>query len=137
MVCQLYLCLLSNSSSSSQSTKGNSLVSAAKKFLGTPYVWGGTSPSGFDCSGLMQYVCAMNGINISRTTYDQINEGKAVNKSDLQAGDLIFFGTKDNPHHVGMYIGGGQYIQAPKTGDVVKISKLSDRGDYLTARRVI
>ena len=117
------------------SGKGQNLVNTAKKYLGTKYVWGGTSPSGFDCSGLLQYAAAQNGISVPRTTYEQIKTGRAVDKSELQPGDFIFFGTSDDPHHVGMYVGNGQYIHAPKTGDVVKISNLSGRSDYLTARR--
>lgn len=121
----------------SGSSKGQSLVDTAKKFLGTQYVWGGTSPSGFDCSGLVQYAAAQNGISVPRTTYEQIKVGKAVDKNNLQPGDFVFFGTASDPHHVGMYIGNGQYIHAPKTGDVVKISDLSGRSDYLTARRYV
>lgn len=114
----------------------NSIIAYASNFLGTPYVWGGTTPvPGFDCSGFMQYVYAHFGVSIGRTTYDQINDGVQVSKNDLQPGDLIFFGTFDNPHHVGMYIGNGAYIHAPHTGDVIKISALN-RDDYLTARRV-
>ena len=123
------------SASSGGSSKGQSLVNTAKKFLGTQYVWGGTSPSGFDCSGLMQYAAAQNGISVPRTTYDQIKGGKAVDKNNLQPGDFVFFGTASDPHHVGMYIGNGQYIHSPKTGDVVKISNLSGRGDFVGARR--
>lgn len=117
----------------------NSVVNTAKSFLGTPYVWGGTTPDGFDCSGLVQYAYAQNGINIPRTSQEQFKSGKSVNKDNLQAGDLVFFkgsdGTSSAPGHVGMYIGNGQFIQAPKTGDVVKISNLSDRSDYVGARR--
>ena len=119
---------------------GNSLVDTAKKYLNTPYVWGGATPKGFDCSGLMQYVYKQNGINISRTSQEQFKNGTAIDKSNLQPGDLVFFkgsdGTASAPGHVGMYIGNNQYIQAPKTGDVVKISNLSGRGDYVGARRI-
>ena len=112
----------------------------AKKYLNTPYVWGGATPKGFDCSGLMQYVYKQNGINISRTSQEQFKNGTAIDKSNLQPGDLVFFkgsdGTASAPGHVGMYIGNNQYIRAPKTGDVVKISNLSGRGDYVGARRI-
>lgn len=115
---------------------GDQVIQTAMQFLGQPYVWGGSSPSeGFDCSGLLQYSLAQNGVNISRTTYDQVNEGTAVSKSDLQPGDAVFFGTADDVHHVGIYIGNGEYIHAPKTGDVIKISKLNDRSDFYAARR--
>lgn len=117
--------------------EGNALVETAKRYLGVPYVWGGTTPSGFDCSGLMQYVYRENGIDISRTTFTQIKEGTAVNKENLQPGDLVFFGSWEDPHHVGMYIGNGQYLHAPQTGDVVKISALDSRSDFVTGRRII
>ena len=117
--------------------EGNALVETAKRYLGVPYVWGGTTPSGFDCSGLMQYVYRENGIDISRTTFEQIKEGTAVNKENLQPGDLVFFGSWEDPHHVGMYIGNGQYLHAPQTGDVVKISELGARSDFVTGRRII
>jgi cell wall-associated NlpC family hydrolase len=113
----------------------NNVVAYASNFLGTPYVWGGTSPSpGFDCSGFTQYVYAHFGVRVGRTTYDQIKDGVSVARSDLQAGDLVFFGT-NGPTHMGMYVGNGTYIHAPRTGDVIKISSIN-RSDYITARRV-
>lgn len=113
---------------------GSDLVSTAFKYLGVPYVWGGSSPSsGFDCSGFTQYVYREAGIDISRTTYTQITEGYAV--TDLQPGDLVFFGPYSSPYHVGMYIGNGQYIHAPTEGDVVKVASLEYRGDFSGARR--
>lgn len=120
----------------SGSVSGSSVVAYAQNFLGLQYVWGGTTPSGFDCSGYMQYVYAHFGISIGRTTYDQIHNGVEVSRSELQPGDLVLFGTWSDPHHVGMYIGGNQYIHAPRTGDVIKISPLT-RSDYLTARRIL
>ncbi len=111
--------------------KGEQIVNYAKKFLGTKYVYGGTTPSGFDCSGFTQYVYKhVLGIDISRTTYTQINHGKAVSRSDLKVGDLVF----PSPHHVGIYIGNGKIIHAPKTGDVVKISNI---WSFYAARRII
>lgn len=109
---------------SSTSVSGASVVKYAKKFLGLPYVWGGTSlESGADCSGFVQAVYAHFGVTIDRTTYDQINNGKAIDvndKSKWKKGDLIF------PHsgHVVMYIGDGKVIHEPKTGDVCKISDI-------------
>lgn len=123
--------------SGSSGSGGSKAVDIAKQYLGTPYVWGGETPDGFDCSGLMQYVYKQMGYDISRTTYTQINDGTAVSKSNLQPGDLVFFGDSSSPHHVGMYIGNGQYLHAPRTGDVVKISNLNDRTDYAGARRII
>lgn len=118
---------------------GNDLVETAKKYLGVPYKWGGKTPKGFDCSGLVQYVYQQNGKTIPRTSQKQFEKGIVVDDSALQPGDLVFFkgsgGTAKSPGHVGMYIGNGQYIQAPKTGDVVKISNLAGRKDYVGARR--
>lgn len=129
-----------SNTSSGGSSKGRQIVAAAKQYLGTPYVYGGTSSSGVDCSGLVQLAAKASGIDIPRTTYDQINVGQAVSKNNLQEGDLVFFkgsgGSASAPGHVGIYIGNGQYIQAPKTGDVVKISNLSGRSDYVGARRI-
>lgn len=118
------------------SVSGSSVVAYAQNFLGVPYLWGGTTPNGFDCSGYMQYVYAHFGVSIGRTTYNQIHNGVEVSRSELQPGDLVLFGTWNDPHHVGMYIGGNQYIHAPRTGDVIKISPLT-RSDYLTARRIL
>ncbi|GAA0735196.1 NlpC/P60 family protein [Clostridium oceanicum] len=104
-----------------KAASGQNIVSYARKFLGTPYVWGGTSPSGFDCSGFVQYVyknCA--GISLPRTTQAQINVGTPVSRSQLQPGDLVFPSTG----HVGIYVGNGQMIHSPHTGDVVKISSV-------------
>jgi len=116
----------------------NALIAYAYGFMGTTYVWGGTSPSpGFDCSGFLQYVYAHFGVRISRTTYTQINEGKSVGRDQLQPGDLIFFGSYSDPHHVAMYVGNNCIIHAPQTGDVIKISSLGDRSDFLCAKRIL
>ena len=120
-------------------SSNSAVVDIAKQFLGTPYKWGGTSPDGFDCSGLVQYVYSQIGKSIPRTSQGQFLGGTNVSSDNLQPGDLVFFkgatGSLFAPGHVGLYIGNGQYIQAPKTGDVVKISNLSDRKDYAGARR--
>src|SRR5207302_10474352 len=97
------------------------VVGIAMRYLGVPYVWGGASPSGFDCSGLTMYVYAQVGVSLPHSSYAQYGMGVAVPQSDLQPGDLVFF---YGLGHVGIYIGGGQYIHAPHTGDVVKISTL-------------
>jgi peptidoglycan DL-endopeptidase CwlO len=124
---------------------GPAIIMYAQKFLGTPYKWGGARPyvagdtnSGFDCSGLVQYVYKQFGIFTTRTTYTQIKyDGKQVSKDSLKAGDLIFFGSWEDPYHVGLYVGDGNFIHAPRTGDVIKISPLSERSDYLVAKRII
>lgn len=122
------------SSSNGVNSKASKAFEFCKSKLGTPYLWGGTGPR-YDCSGLMMKAYASVGISIPRTSKQQSTFGKSVSKSNLQIGDLVFFGSP--VHHVGMYCGNNQYIHAPKTGDVVKISSLSGRKDYTCARRVI
>jgi len=114
----------------------DSIIAFASNFLGTPYSWGGTSPStGFDCSGFTQFVYSHFGVPVGRSTFDQINDGIRVSKNNLQPGDLVFFGSNNNPQHMGIYAGNNNYIHSPRTGDVIKISPMT-RGDYITARRV-
>jgi len=120
----------------STSISSNAIVAYASNFLGTPYAWGANGPNTFDCSGFTKYVYAHFGVTLPRTTFTQINVGSYVPRENLQPGDLIFFGTSSDPHHVGIYVGNNSYIHAPSTGDVVKISALT-RSDYLTARRVM
>lgn len=128
-----------NTTSRGAISKGNEVVNYAYKFLGKPYVYGATGPNAFDCSGLTQYVYNKFGVNISRTTYTQINEGTKVNRSDLKAGDLVFFNTEGSISHVGIYIGNGEFIHAPRSGKPVMVSSLSDgyyAKKYATARRI-
>jgi cell wall-associated NlpC family hydrolase len=107
----------------------------ALRYLGIPYLWGGASPAtGFDCSGLVMYVYAQLGISLPHYAAAQYQLGTPVDRSQLQPGDLVFFDALD---HVGIYIGNGQFVHAPQTGDVVKITALSDFGDsYVGARRL-
>jgi len=107
----------------------------ALRYLGIPYLWGGASPAtGFDCSGLVMYVYAQLGISLPHYAAAQYQLGTPVDRSQLQPGDLVFFDALD---HVGIYIGNGQFVHAPETGDVVKITALSDFGDaYVGARRL-
>jgi cell wall-associated NlpC family hydrolase len=101
---------------------GSRLVGFAERFVGTPYVWGGTSPSGFDCSGLVRYVYAHFGIWLPRTTYGQFDSGRRVSRWGLRPGDLVFF---DGVGHVGMYVGKDRFIHAPHTGTRVQVQTLS------------
>jgi cell wall-associated NlpC family hydrolase len=112
---------------------GAQAVSVAMQYLGVPYVWGGASPGGFDCSGLTQYAYGKVGIGLTHFTGSQWNEGVRVPADQLLPGDLVFY--RPDLGHMGMYIGGGQYIHAPQTGDVVKISSMSNRDDYQGAVR--
>lgn len=117
---------------------GQKVVELAKHYLGTKYVFGGASPkTGFDCSGFAQWVHAQLGVNIPRTAAEQAKAGKPVNLAQLQPGDSLFFQEGGQIGHTGMYIGNGQFIQAPHTGDVIKISPLA--GHYqqilVSARR--
>jgi cell wall-associated NlpC family hydrolase len=111
------------------------VVGIAMHYLGVPYVWGGASPRGFDCSGLVMYVFAQIGVSLPHSTYAQVGMGSPVSMDQLQPGDLVFFA---GASHVGIYIGGGQFIHAPHTGDVVKISSLSGyyASAFYAARRI-
>ena len=114
------------SAAPASSSKGQAIVDTAMQYLGVPYVWGGSSPSGFDCSGLVQYVCRANGISVNRVAADQRNNGTYVSRENLQPGDLVFFAKSGaSIHHVGIYVGNGNMIHAPQTGDVVKISSIN------------
>ncbi|MBO1308798.1 C40 family peptidase [Enterococcus sp. 669A] len=105
------------------SDKAQDIILSAKQYLGVPYVWGGTTPAGFDCSGLMQWVFAQNGIGIPRVSQAQQASIKEIPISEVQPGDLVFWGRP--AHHVALYIGDGYFIQAPQPGDVVKITHSS------------
>jgi peptidoglycan DL-endopeptidase CwlO len=105
-------------------TLGQQAAALAQQFLGVPYVWGGASPSGFDCSGLVVYVYGQLGVSLPHYTGDLWNSGSHVGSDQLAPGDLVFF--YPDLGHVGIYIGGGLFVHAPHTGDVVKISSLSD-----------
>ncbi|HDO9571864.1 TPA: C40 family peptidase, partial [Clostridioides difficile] len=137
-----------NSNNANTSTNNNSKVSKviqeAKNQLGKPYKWGGNGPKSFDCSGLMVWAFKRGaGINLKRVSADQSKDSRGkllCNINDVKAGDLVFFKNEQGKvHHVGLYIGNDQYIHAPQTGDVVKISSLSGRQkkkhDFARARR--
>ena len=114
------------------SATGNAIVDYAYGFIGTPYVYGATGPSSFDCSGFTSYVYRnAAGIEITRTTYSQLGVGTPVSYDELQPGDLVFTYGSD---HVGIYVGGGQYIHAPQPGDSVKVSPVTS---FYAARRVL
>ena len=106
------------------SEEAKAIILEAEKYLGVPYLWGGTTPDGFDCSGYMQYIFASKNISIPRVSQDQQSFSTKISMSEIKPGDLVFNKSSDSTH-VGMYIGNDMYIHAPHTGDVVKISQLS------------
>jgi cell wall-associated NlpC family hydrolase len=113
------------------------VVAIATRYLGVPYVWGGDSPqTGFDCSGLVEYVFAQRGVSLPHYAASQYNYGLPVARDQLEPGDLVFFHALG---HVGIYIGNDEFIHAPHTGDVVKISSLNEfsyASTYVGARHL-
>ena len=124
------------------SVTGSQIVETAKKYLGVPYVYGGSTPKGFDCSGLVYYVLKSHGIKVSRSSAAMYKCGTPISKSELQPGDLVFFqGTyKAGISHVGIYVGNGKFIHSPQTGDVVSFADLNSAyytSHYYGAIRVV
>lgn len=118
--------------------KVNRLMDEVKKHLGVKYVWGGTTPAGFDCSGLVQYCYAKAlKINLPRTTFTQQHAGVDAPLDKLMTGDLLFWTSANGqPHHVAIYLSDGKYIHAPHTGDVVRIASMENNKPAF-ARRII
>jgi peptidoglycan DL-endopeptidase CwlO len=110
------------------------IVTIAQRYFGVPYVWGGASPSGFDCSGLTMYCYAQIGIGMSHGATDQQRQSTPVALADLRPGDLVFFGNSSYSHHVAIYAGGGSVIEAPHTGDVVRYGALGGRDAWIGGR---
>jgi peptidoglycan DL-endopeptidase CwlO len=117
------------------STLGGQAAAIAMQYLGTPYVWGGASPSGFDCSGFTMYVWGQLGVGLPHNAAAQYGMGTAVPRDALEPGDLVFF---DGLGHVGIYVGNNAFIHSPHSGDVVKVSTISGwyADTYVGARRV-
>lgn len=125
--------ILSGASEAGIIVEPGSPVETALAYHGIPYLWGGATPSGFDCSGLILYVYRQHGVELPHYSGSQFLMGEKVSPAGLRPGDVVFFGSPI--HHVGMYIGGGYFLHAPRTGDFVKISALAGRSDYAGARR--
>lgn len=119
------------------------IIDYAKRYLGVKYAWGGTTPKGFDCSGFVKYVYAQFGVTLNRVAADQAKQGTAVKKANLQPGDLVFFDTnggRNRINHVGLYIGGGKFIQASSGASDVVISSITEgfySKTFMTARRIL
>ncbi|URZ08030.1 C40 family peptidase [Clostridium felsineum] len=121
-----------NTYKTSTSSQGEDLVAYAETFIGVPYVWGGSSPSGFDCSGFVEYCYSHFGVCLPRITYDQVYMGTTVT-DDLKPGDLLFFGPASSPYHVAIYAGNGQMVEAPHTGANVRLTPIRS---YSIAKRI-
>lgn len=116
----------------------SAIVTLAEAQLGKNYVWGGTGANGFDCSGLTSYVYSKAaGVNIGRTTYDQVKQGASVSMKNLQPGDLLFWGSASAPYHVGIYVGNNQYIHAATPGQGVIKQSLSSYFYPSAAKRIL
>ncbi|HZG71652.1 MAG TPA: C40 family peptidase [Chondromyces sp.] len=137
-VCMLGVSVLIPSESAEAAYSADAIIAEAKKHIGTPYKWGGVTPSGFDCSGFVLYTHKQNGINLPRTAAQMYQQGTSIKKAQLLPGDLVFFSTyKKGASHVGIYIGDNEFIHSASKG--VRVDKLSNsyyQPRYLGAKRI-
>lgn len=136
----MFTIVIGHPNSASAAPSGHSIIETGKKFLGARYSYGGSTPSGFDCSGFTSYTFKQHGITLPRSSASMYNIGKSVNKSDLQAGDLVFFNTSGSKiSHVGIYVGDNKFIHSAGKG--VVITSLDDpyywKSKYVGAKRII
>ncbi|MGG1676521.1 NlpC/P60 family protein [Neobacillus sp. NRS-1170] len=136
--CSLLLSGLMGGHKTEAATFGDKVADIALDYIGVPYVWGGTSPKGFDCSGFTSFTYKQAGVTLPRTASDQYTKGQAVSKSNLTEGDLVFFSTyKAGASHVGIYLGDNKFVHASSSG--VKISSLGESyytSTYIGSKRI-
>lgn len=121
-----------------KTSKVDKTLKTAKSLIGTPYVYGGSTPAGFDCSGFTMYCYAKAGISLTHNAQAQYNQTKSVSAGDMKKGDLVFFGgSTSSITHVGIYVGNGKYIHSPQTGEYVRIDSLSSRSNFVGATRPV
>ena len=137
-----YITITTEPTTASSSALGEQIVALAKQYLGTPYVLGGNGPSSFDCSGFTKYIYAQFGYTLNRTATDQLQNGVSISRDELQPGDLFFFRyrTSKPVSHVGIYIGGGEFIHASTNRYVVQIDQMNSGhydNVYVYARRIL
>lgn len=121
-----------------KANKVTKVLDTANSLKGTPYVYGGSTPSGFDCSGFTMYCYAKSGVSLTHNAQAQFNQTKSVSTASMKAGDLVFFGSSTGSiTHVGIYVGDGKFIHSPQTGEFVRVDSLSSRSNFVGATRVI
>ena len=137
-VCADYIQICEKVTEEQLTSKKAQILETAKKHIGAPYVYGGSSPSGFDCSGFVMYVFSQHGITLPRTSYEQATVGTYVSRENLQPGDIVCFGTS-SIGHVGIYVGDGKYIHSPRSGYTVCIDDVDNRtyNKFAYGRRIL
>lgn len=121
-----------------KTAKVTKTLKVAKSMTGTPYVYGGSTPSGFDCSGFTMYCYGKAGVSLTHNAQAQYNQTRSVSTKDMKKGDLVFFGgSTGSITHVGIYVGDGKYIHSPRTGESVRTDSLSDRNNFVGATRPV
>ena len=121
-----------------KTAKVTKTLKVAKNLTGTPYVYGGSTPSGFDCSGFTMYCYGKAGVSLTHNAQAQFNQTRSVSTANMKKGDLVFFGSSTSSiTHVGIYVGNGKYIHSPQTGEYVRTDSLSSRSNFVGATRPV